>query len=102
MEMPSQDFVMTSLQHLSTLFVYAVGLSVLAVVVFFIIDISQTKDAVRHNYPVVERRHRANSNLFNYHTNIESTTRLAISNVTRLLNTYCSANKMLNGERKRA
>ena len=55
MEMPSQDFVLTSLQYLSTLFVFAIGLGVFAVVILFIIDVSQTKDAVRKNYPVVGR-----------------------------------------------
>ncbi|WP_256091463.1 FMN-binding glutamate synthase family protein [Candidatus Thiosymbion oneisti] len=55
MTMPSYDFVMTGLQLLSTLFVFAVGLGVLAVVVLFIIDSIQTKDAVRKNYPVLGR-----------------------------------------------
>ena len=55
MEMPSHDYVMTSLQYLSALFVFAVGIIVLLTVVLFIIDVSQTKDAVRKNYPVVGR-----------------------------------------------
>ncbi len=55
MNMPSHDFVMGSLQLLSTLFVFAVGLGVLAVIVLFIIDVTQTKDAVRKNYPVLGR-----------------------------------------------
>ena len=55
MDMSSPNFVMSSLQFLSTLFVFAVGLIVLAVVVMFILDVTQTRDAVRKNYPVVGR-----------------------------------------------
>ncbi|MFC1750297.1 FMN-binding glutamate synthase family protein, partial [Pseudomonadota bacterium] len=40
---------------LSTLFILFVGLLVLAVAILFVRDISQTKDAVRHNYPVIGR-----------------------------------------------
>jgi glutamate synthase domain-containing protein 2 len=53
--MPSHDFVMTSLDYLSTLFVTAIGVGVFVVVVLFIIDITQTKDAVRRNFPVLGR-----------------------------------------------
>lgn len=49
------DFVMTGLSFLSTLFVSAIGVGVLAVIVLFIIDVTQTKDAVRKNYPVLGR-----------------------------------------------
>lgn len=55
MDVPSPDLVMTGLDLLSTLFVTAIGLSVLIVIVLFIIDVSQTKDAVRKNYPVLGR-----------------------------------------------
>jgi len=55
MEMPSHDFVMTSLGYLSTLFVTAIGVVALIVVVLFIIDVTQTKDAVRKNFPVLGR-----------------------------------------------
>lgn len=48
-------FVMETLSALSTLFVFLLGLIALAVVVMFVIDVSQTKDAVRRNYPVVGR-----------------------------------------------
>ncbi len=51
----THDIVMISLQALSILFVFAVGLSVLAIIILFILDISQTKDAVRKNYPVLGR-----------------------------------------------
>ena len=43
------------LASLATLFVVAVGLLVLVVVVMFIADVTQTKDAIRKNYPVVGR-----------------------------------------------
>ncbi|MBS1270506.1 MAG: Glutamate synthase [NADPH] large chain [Gammaproteobacteria bacterium] len=46
---------MTSLQYLSTLFVFAAGLGIFAVVILFILDVTQTKDAVRKNYPVLGR-----------------------------------------------
>jgi glutamate synthase domain-containing protein 2 len=55
MQMPSHDFVMTSLSFLATLFITCVGLAALAIAILFIIDITQTKDAVRKNYPVIGR-----------------------------------------------
>ena len=55
MDMPSHNFVMTSLEYLSTLFVFAIGIVVFTIIVLFILDITQTKDAVRKNYPVVGR-----------------------------------------------
>ncbi|WP_343561876.1 FMN-binding glutamate synthase family protein [Kiloniella sp. b19] len=51
----SHDFVMNSLQYLSSIFVFAIGLAFLSVAVLFIIDITQHKDAIRKNYPVVGR-----------------------------------------------
>lgn len=55
MDIPSGDFVIPGLQLLSTLFVTAIGLGALAVIVLFILDVTQTSDAVRKNYPVVGR-----------------------------------------------
>ena len=55
MDSLSSQFVMGSLQFLSTLFVFAIGLVILGVVVLYILDISQTGDAVRRNYPVLGR-----------------------------------------------
>jgi hypothetical protein len=40
---------------MATLFVILVGLGVLTVIVLFIIDVTQTKSAIRRNYPVVGR-----------------------------------------------
>ncbi len=48
-------FVMETLSTLSTLFVFLLGLVALAIAVMFVVDIMQTKDAVRRNYPVVGR-----------------------------------------------
>ena len=49
------SLVAQALSLLATLFVFAVGLFVLAVIVMFIIDISQREDAIRRNYPVIGR-----------------------------------------------
>ena len=48
-------FTMSGLSVLSTIFVFAIGLIVLAIAVMFIIDVTQTHDAVRRNYPVIGR-----------------------------------------------
>ena len=47
--------VAAALDLLSTLFVFVIGIGVAVVVVIFILDITQHRDAVRHNYPVVGR-----------------------------------------------
>jgi glutamate synthase domain-containing protein 2 len=47
--------VMEGLNLLATLFVVAVGTFALLVIFLFIADVSQTKDAVRRNYPVIGR-----------------------------------------------
>ena len=49
------EYVVETLNFLSTLFVFTIGIGALAVVVLFFIDIIQTKDAVRKNYPVIGR-----------------------------------------------
>ncbi len=49
------SIVMDTLSTLSTLFVAAIGLVALAIIVMFVIDVTQTKDAVRRNYPVIGR-----------------------------------------------
>ncbi len=48
-------FTMKGMAALSTVFVMLVGLAILALIIMFIIDITQTKDAVRHNFPVFGR-----------------------------------------------
>ena len=49
------DIVYTGLQVLAALFVISIGVAVLTIIVFFIIDRVQTRDAVRRNYPVLGR-----------------------------------------------
>ncbi|MDA8869852.1 FMN-binding glutamate synthase family protein [Rhizobiaceae bacterium] len=49
------DFIMSSMGFLSTAFIFLIGMGALAVVVLFFIDITQTHDAVRRNYPVIGR-----------------------------------------------
>lgn len=49
------DLTSQSLDFLSSLFIFVVGLFVLFIIFLFIADISQTKDAIRRNYPVIGR-----------------------------------------------
>lgn len=46
---------MDILQTLSALFVLVLGIGLLAVIVIFVIDVTQTKSSVRRNFPVVGR-----------------------------------------------
>ena len=48
-------FVIETLIVLTVLFVFTVGIAVLAIVILFIIDVAQTKHAIRRNYPVIGR-----------------------------------------------
>jgi glutamate synthase domain-containing protein 2 len=48
-------FVLTTLNFLATLFVFAVGLGILAVAILYIIDRTQTTHTIRRNYPVIGR-----------------------------------------------
>ena len=43
------------LSVLGSLFIFVIGMVLLLIIIFFIIDITQTKDAVRRNYPVIGR-----------------------------------------------
>ena len=52
-EMP--ELLFTGLEVMSALFVFVVGTVVLAIIVTFVLDISQTKQAIRRNYPVIGR-----------------------------------------------
>ena len=49
------SIVTTVMNIMATLFVIAVGVGVLAVIILFILDITQTRSAIRRNYPVVGR-----------------------------------------------
>jgi glutamate synthase domain-containing protein 2 len=55
MESPFALFIISVLDLLSTLFVVALGIVFAVIVVMFIIDITQSSDAVRRNYPVLGR-----------------------------------------------
>jgi len=55
MMMEFGGFAMSGLSLLGSLFIFLVGLAVLAAIIMFIIDITQTKSAVRRNYPVIGR-----------------------------------------------
>jgi glutamate synthase domain-containing protein 2 len=49
------EFVITILTILAILFSSAVGIGVLIIAVLFILDVTQTKHAIRRNYPVIGR-----------------------------------------------
>ena len=49
------QFTADGLSFLASLFVFLVGAAVLLIAALFIIDVSQTHDAVRRNYPVIGR-----------------------------------------------
>ena len=46
-------FVMQVLEFLAVLFIFVVGLAVLALVVVYVLDVTQTRQALRRNYPVI-------------------------------------------------
>src|SRR5215471_10719136 len=48
-------FVIETLIVLTVLFVFMVGVAVLVIIILFIIDVAQTKHAIRRNYPVIGR-----------------------------------------------
>ena len=49
------SFVAAVMNIMATLFVVMVGIGVLAVIVIYILDITQTTHAIRRNYPVAGR-----------------------------------------------
>ncbi|MBR9766162.1 MAG: FMN-binding glutamate synthase family protein [Rhodobacteraceae bacterium] len=49
------DFIAPAVEWLVFIFVMAIGLTVLAVVTMFLLDLSQREDAIRRNYPVIGR-----------------------------------------------
>ena len=51
----SIDFTLTVLEWLTTIFIFAVGLGLLALIVIYIIDVTQTTSTVRRNFPIVGR-----------------------------------------------
>ncbi len=49
------NYVLTFLEVATLLFIFVVGLGVLAVIILYIIDKRQTHQAIRHNFPVIGR-----------------------------------------------
>jgi glutamate synthase domain-containing protein 2 len=49
------DLISKILSLLTYVFVFAVGLCLLAIVIIYVIDVTQTKHAIRRNYPVIGR-----------------------------------------------
>ena len=49
------SFLLTSLEILTAVFLFVIGLVVLWAIVAYIVDISQTQQAIRRNYPVIGR-----------------------------------------------
>ncbi|MET0070654.1 MAG: FMN-binding glutamate synthase family protein [Candidatus Thiodiazotropha sp.] len=51
----TESWVFTLFEILSVLFVFILGMGVLATVVLYIIDVTQTRQTIRRNYPVIGR-----------------------------------------------
>ena len=49
------DNILGVLSTLTYLFIFVIGLALIAVIVIYIIDVTQNQDAVRRNYPVIGR-----------------------------------------------
>jgi glutamate synthase domain-containing protein 2 len=49
------EFAQQGLTFLSTLLLFSIGVVIMTVIVFYVVDVSQTADAVRRNYPVIGR-----------------------------------------------
>lgn len=50
-----QSFLLRFLELMSLLFIFVIGVILLALMVLYIIDVSQTQHAIRRNYPVIGR-----------------------------------------------
>ena len=49
------EFLFTSLEIMAVVFIFVIGLIILAIIVTFIIDVTQKKQAIRRNFPVIGR-----------------------------------------------
>ena len=49
------EFVVQALTALAAIFIFAVGAGVLALIVLYVLDVTQTKQAIRRNYPIIGR-----------------------------------------------
>ncbi len=50
-----KDMTMQGLSVLGSLLLFAIGLVLIVMLILFVIDVTQTKDAIRRNYPVIGR-----------------------------------------------
>ena len=55
MSQETQDFLFTSLEVMAASFIFVIGMIALWAVFAFIVDVLQTKQAIRRNYPVIGR-----------------------------------------------
>ena len=53
MSSPDSGMILTILSYMATLFIFVIGLAVAALIILYIFDITQTKHAIRRNYPVI-------------------------------------------------
>lgn len=49
------DNMMGSIGYLASIFIFVIGAVLLALVILYIIDVCQSHDAIRRNYPVIGR-----------------------------------------------
>ena len=53
--MPDTTFILLTVEYLAYFFIFILGLAFISVMFIYIIDVNQTKQAVRRNYPVIGR-----------------------------------------------
>jgi len=53
--MPDSTFIISTVEILAYLFIFVLGLIFLSIAVIYIIDVNQTKQAIRRNFPVIGR-----------------------------------------------
>ncbi|GAB4391840.1 MAG: FMN-binding glutamate synthase family protein [Gammaproteobacteria bacterium] len=51
----SMSFLFQVLEVLAVIFIFFIGFAVLGIVILYILDVTQTKQAIRRNYPVIGR-----------------------------------------------
>ena len=49
----TQEFLLFSVELMAALFIFVLGLIVIAIIIVYIFDVTQTKSAIKRNYPVV-------------------------------------------------
>ncbi|MFB3101406.1 MAG: FMN-binding glutamate synthase family protein, partial [Gammaproteobacteria bacterium] len=49
----TQGFLFVAMEFMAALFIIIIGLVVIAIIVIYIFDVTQTKSAIKRNYPVV-------------------------------------------------